>query len=387
MRSQFNIETVPLALRNSYFLQSARPTGPEFSEQFSQALSTLRPALVSLFRLGDKQLEADTAVRSRVFPQMVYNPDHSSESLAPLTLSGNHNQEELWSEATLEYTESEQTQKSVSYRMTAADLVALLAPEHFTELGEKGSNAVPLADYLALSPRERERKRPFVYSPRSEGEPAKLLPNLEVLVWTVERMELWKMLQELSGVSNPFVKTAIRDLQEKLDQEKSEALQTQRSELEAQIGQREQSAVRSAMSNLAQRLTGLSSGELPKMVTTPAVADGAGLQAAAATDSSGVANGTAETPSTEDSSQGESELPWIESEECTSCDDCININSRIFAYNQDKKVVIKDARGGPFRDIVKAAEKCPAMIIHPGKPLDPNEKDLPKWINRAEKFQ
>ena len=58
----------------------------------------------------------------------------------------------------------------------------------------------------------------------------------------------------------------------------------------------------------------------------------------------------------------------------------------MFAYNEDKQAFIKDASKGTFKHLVMAAEKCPAAIIHPGKPKDPNEKDLDKLIKRAEKF-
>ena len=78
--------------------------------------------------------------------------------------------------------------------------------------------------------------------------------------------------------------------------------------------------------------------------------------------------------------------PWLESDECTSCDECININSKIFAYDKDKKAYIKDPKGGPYQDIVMAAEKCTAQVIHPGMPNDKSIKDADKWIKRAEKY-
>jgi pyruvate-ferredoxin/flavodoxin oxidoreductase len=79
--------------------------------------------------------------------------------------------------------------------------------------------------------------------------------------------------------------------------------------------------------------------------------------------------------------------PWIESELCTTCNECTNLNPKIFAYNADKQAYIKDPRGGPFSDIVKAAERCTAKVIHPGTPWNPKEPDLDKWIKRAEPFQ
>lgn len=78
---------------------------------------------------------------------------------------------------------------------------------------------------------------------------------------------------------------------------------------------------------------------------------------------------------------------WIDQAECTSCDECININPKIFAYDDNKKAYVKDPRGGPYKDIVRSAEKCTGKCIHPGTPADPNEKDADKLIKRAEKFQ
>ena len=78
--------------------------------------------------------------------------------------------------------------------------------------------------------------------------------------------------------------------------------------------------------------------------------------------------------------------PWIDTEQCTSCDECTKLNSSIFQYNENKKAFIKDPFGGPYKDLVKAAELCTARVIHPGLPKDRNEKGIAKWIARAEKF-
>jgi len=78
--------------------------------------------------------------------------------------------------------------------------------------------------------------------------------------------------------------------------------------------------------------------------------------------------------------------PWLDTPDCTSCDECININPKIFEYNADGKAIIVNPNGGPYQDIVKAAEKCTASVIHPGLPADHSAKDMPKWIKRGEKF-
>jgi len=77
---------------------------------------------------------------------------------------------------------------------------------------------------------------------------------------------------------------------------------------------------------------------------------------------------------------------YIDSARCTSCNECTNLNNRMFAYNGDKQAYVKDPKAGTFQQLVVAAERCPVSIIHPGSPLNPKEKDLPKWVKRAEKF-
>jgi len=77
---------------------------------------------------------------------------------------------------------------------------------------------------------------------------------------------------------------------------------------------------------------------------------------------------------------------YIDSSRCTSCDECTNLNRKLFAYNEKKQAYIKDAKAGSFKDLVVAAEKCPVGIIHPGTPLNPKEKNLAKLLERAARF-
>ena len=78
---------------------------------------------------------------------------------------------------------------------------------------------------------------------------------------------------------------------------------------------------------------------------------------------------------------------WIETPECTTCDECVEINPNIFVYDEHKHAYVKDPKGGSYKDIVRSAEKCTASIIHPGTPWDPNEKGLEKLVKRAAKYQ
>ena len=96
---------------------------------------------------------------------------------------------------------------------------------------------------------------------------------------------------------------------------------------------------------------------------------------------------TAKPPATpETAAAADYEQAYVDTPECTACDECININPKIFAYDTSKKAVVINPKAGSFLDIVKAAEKCTAGIIHPGTPWNMNEANLGKLELRAAKF-
>ena len=97
---------------------------------------------------------------------------------------------------------------------------------------------------------------------------------------------------------------------------------------------------------------------------------------------------TAEHPAKESTAEAapESVEAWIETANCTTCDECTDLNDRIFQYDDEKLAFVADPKGGPFADIVAAAELCPVGIIHPGTPQDPNEPGLDALVAKAAAF-
>ena len=81
-----------------------------------------------------------------------------------------------------------------------------------------------------------------------------------------------------------------------------------------------------------------------------------------------------------------SDDPYVETPRCSTCNECIQINNRMFAYNENRQAYIADATAGTYRQLVEAAESCQVSIIHPGKPRDPNEPGLDELIARAQAF-
>jgi ferredoxin len=79
--------------------------------------------------------------------------------------------------------------------------------------------------------------------------------------------------------------------------------------------------------------------------------------------------------------------PYIETARCSSCNECTQINDKLFAYNKDKQAYLADVTAGTYRQLVEAAESCQVSVIHPGKPRNPKEAGLDELLKRAELFQ
>jgi len=79
--------------------------------------------------------------------------------------------------------------------------------------------------------------------------------------------------------------------------------------------------------------------------------------------------------------------PYIETPRCSSCNECINLNNVMFAYNENQQAYIANPDGGSYRELVEAAESCQVAVIHPGKPRNPKEDGLEALVKRAAAFQ
>ncbi|MBZ0126205.1 MAG: ferredoxin, partial [Rhodocyclaceae bacterium] len=77
---------------------------------------------------------------------------------------------------------------------------------------------------------------------------------------------------------------------------------------------------------------------------------------------------------------------WVESPECTACDECTSIAPKVFVYNDQKQAIVVNPKGARYADIVKAAEKCTAGCLHPGTPWNMSEPGIEKLMQRAAKY-
>jgi pyruvate-ferredoxin/flavodoxin oxidoreductase len=206
-------------------------------------------------------------------------------------------------------------------------------------------NMISLAEYLELSAEDREGKFPFIWGVNTKNRLIRVIPAAPIVLATEDRRNFWRMMKSLTGL-----------MREKVDEQST-------ARIRAEFAQ-----------EIASRLMLMVDGSVVDLPASPAAiaAPTNGAPAAVPNGSpAGAAAGSA---------------AWIDSALCTACDECTTINPRIFAYDDHRHAYVKDPKGGPFKDVVKAAEKCTAQVIHPGSPLDPKEKDLEKLIKRAAKY-
>ncbi len=72
-----------------------------------------------------------------------------------------------------------------------------------------------------------------------------------------ERLHLWRTLQEISGIDNPYVNRTRTTLQNECAAEQQALLESQRQEMEQDAARREKVAVASTVRKLVAHLTGV----------------------------------------------------------------------------------------------------------------------------------
>ena len=351
------IGLIAMAHRNTYVLQGSMANTSQMIEGFIDGLTARRPALFNLYTscqpehgIGDDlgAHQAKLAVESRAYPVFKYNPDNGLTTSENFDLSGNPAMDQLWPNYTLKYLENGR-EKSMEVAMTFADFAITEGRfrKHFRKVPRDAwnENMVPLADFLELSEEDREGKYPFIWAVDRKQRLSRVLVAAKIVESCEERRDFWIMLRDLAGIDTEVVEEV--DLEGKIRAE--------------------------VVGKIAQGLMQLAGGNGEGLVEL------AGASATATAPAATTATATA-------TDAGDYMAPWLETEECTSCDECIKLNPNIFAYNDDKKAYIKNPDGGPYEDLVKAAEKCTARVIHPGLPADSSAKDADKWIKRGEKY-
>ena len=339
-----------MGLGNAYVLQSGSSHLYQVRRGILAGLSYTGPALFSVFSGSASgagtlppYLLAAAAMQSRAFPAFAYDPAAGPDWATRFTLDGNPQPEADWPVHEFGYEDEARQSVTEPVAFTFVDFVACdpRYASHFAVVprAEWNGSMVPVGDRLAGDAPAVAGKVPYLQLVNGDHTLQRALVDEKLLAAAQRCREMWHGLQELGGVRSSQAERLLareRKVWEEQKQREIEALK------------REAKPVSPAAS-------------APVAPAAKPVA----------------AEAEPEKPSDD---------AYIETPRCTTCNECTNLNNRMFAYDANKQATIADINAGTYRELVEAAESCQVSIIHPGKPRNPNEPGIAELLKRAAPF-
>jgi pyruvate-ferredoxin/flavodoxin oxidoreductase len=340
------ISLIGMAHRTSYVMSGTIAHVNHLLESYIDGLNSRRPALFNIYAVcppehgvGDDRSvdQSKLAVEGRAYPLFRFDPDAGITFSECVSLEGNPAPDADWPVYTLKYRDDAGAEQSMELPMTFADFAATEA--RFLKQFRKAppetwnDNMILLADFLKLDKDEREGRFPYIWAVDKKNRLMRLLVTEDLARATEERLHFWRQLQDVA---------------------RQGAQPADAAEVAARV-----------RADLLAKITaslGMAGSDFGAPATAGAVPPAPTLAAAGY------------------------EPVWVETPECTACDECINLAPGVFAYNDQKLAIVIDPKGGKFADIVKAAEKCTAGCLHPGTPWNMGEPNIDKLMARAAKY-
>jgi ferredoxin len=332
-------------------------------------------------------LHAGAATDGRAHPLFLYDPSPGPSWADRFDFTGNDQPERDWPEHELECEDAAGVARAVPMAFTFADF-AILEPayrEHLRLIPDTcpTGDLAPVAEYLAER-RDSDRRIPFVWATGPDGRMHRVAVSKRLVAACRNRSMTWSTLQQSAGIHDEYAERAAESARRAVSEDAdSRIAQLERDHAE-EIERIRREEASEALGRLAESIMGVDLSTLAptRPARMPAPAAPAAEPPGDAPE--GEAAPVVATPE-EEEDFGFDEL-YIDSILCTTCNDCMGINPRVFVYNDNKQAVVGDPDGGTFAEIVAAAEKCPARCIHPGKPRNPDEPNLDALIERAKPF-
>jgi pyruvate-ferredoxin/flavodoxin oxidoreductase len=412
--SRKELALIAMAHRGTFVMQSSQATPSHLFGHLLKGLQQRRPALFILNAPCPREWgiapdsapeAARLALESRAVPNVVFDPEQGTTFSECLSLEGNPSPEDAWPVRELAYVDESGEQQKMSLPLTIADWA--LGEERFRDHYrpvEEGMDLVPFHEYLEREAGDRVDSTPFIYTVNADKRLQKFAVSGQIVDLAEERQRYWVQLRELAGVEvSGHLREAVgANITRKLQKEMA-ALKVEYEEKFARLTREYPQLIARRMAEgllkaggdktVSELLEAAEQWKGPAFQVPEGFETGLSSPQAAAPEDSGELEAEDAEPVAAEAAGPEEEEdedfvrePWIESIRCTSCDDCTNLNPKMFAYNEEGQAYIADARAGTFKELVTAAEKCAPAVIHPGDPLNPDEKGLDKLIPRAEKF-
>jgi len=344
------LANMAIGLNDVYVMQSASSNLFQFRDRILKGMAYAGPAFFSVYSGAfggalPPYLNAATAMESRAFPAYCYDPSAGPNWASRFYLEGNSQVEADWPVQEFTYEDASHQRVRRDAGFTFVDFVACdpRYAKHFARVPRAQWNAsmVPADEYLQLDAKGSTDKVPFVSVVDRDNNLHRAVVDDRLMRAALRCREAWHSQQELGGIHN--------------------------SHAERLLAKEKQSWEAQAKSEAATRAP-------EAKAPAPAVVPGTTAPAAPAA----VA---------EPEEQKSPDEAYIETPRCTTCNECTQINDKMFSYNEDKQAYIANPDAGTYAQMVEAAESCQVSIIHPGKPRNPNEPGLAELLARAEAFK
>jgi len=333
-----------LGIDQAFVLQAAASSLYHMKEPVFDGLRMNGPALFSIF-CGAGYLESAAATESRAFPCFVYNPASGPDQASRFSLAGNPSPDQDWPGHALSFENTEHDSQSESTAFTLVDFIA-----HDPQFSERfacipgtdwGDELIAASDFLSLSGRAIFEKVPYVLLIDNDNVLYRAVVDEKLLDAARRCLAAWHNLQEMGGINNSHAAAAVAEAKTAWEKEY------------------------------------VPPPVQPEQPVAPSAETAAAAPAAAAPEPA---------PALEEAPPPSSDDAWIETIRCTTCNECTQLNDRMFAYDGEKRAYIADPDAGTYRELVEAAETCQVAIIHPGKPRNPDEPGLEELLERAAPF-
>ncbi len=351
-----------LGLNGAFVLQSSLSHLYRMRRQVLKGLTFSGPAVLSVLSGSAHEgqtlppyLVAAAAMQSRAVPAFTYDPTAGADWASRFSLADNPAVETDWPVGNFQYQDEDLQSVSAELAFTLIDFAAADGryAAHFARIphANQGQQVIPMKDYLEGDAQGNADAVPFILMVDKNDRLHRVAADDAVIDAARRCTEAWRGLQELGGINNSHAKQLLA--KEKVIWEEQKARELE--ELKTQLSQ--------------------------ATAAPPAEPSTAAPTTAVATEN---AEAAAEVAAAEE--EPSSDEAYIETPRCTTCDECTDINNRMFVYDDNKQAFIADLSAGTYRELVEAAESCKVAIIHPGKPQNPDEPDLEELVARAEEF-
>lgn len=345
------LAAMALGVNNAYVFQTASANLCRLQERVLKGLRYDGPALFSIYSGATKTVSgvspyllSAAATESRAFPSFTYDPAAGPDWASRFDIRDNPQPESEWTVHTLSYEDKALQRVTHTAAFTHVDFAICDSrfEKHWvpTSSSKWLDTMVQAGEVLSGDRAIAANAAPYVWTVDADGSLRRTVVDDRLINGARRCAETWRSLQELGGINNSHARRQLDAARQEWERDQE-------------------------------------SREAP---------DGDGVAPQSAAEAPGAAARPESEPVDAEPETVSSDDAYIETSRCTTCNECTQINNKMFVYNENKQAYIADPDAGSYRQLVEAAESCQVSIIHPGKPRNPGEPNLAELIERAEPF-